>query len=133
MHRLMHGFRPRSARHVTRSQAHAGYDSVQSGPVVVEKRTALLGDFKQLARTVRCRGADLLQFLEQGEGGIDRAGTGGVGAAEFLLNLFYELIAVTGFLGDEGQQHEAQVARPEDSAAATATPEAAASTGPVAV
>jgi hypothetical protein len=116
---------------MTGSQPHAGYDSVQGSPVLVEKGAALIGDFKQLARAVRCRGADLLQLLQQGEGGVDRTGTRGLGAAEFLLDLFYELVAVTGFLGDEGQQHQAQVAGPEDPAAATATPEAAASTGPL--
>src|ERR1700677_1958951 len=131
VHRLVYGFRPRPAGHMASSEPHPRYDSVQSGSVFIEKSTTLVGDLEQLPRAVGSGGTDLLHFFEQGEGGVDRTGARGIGAAEFLLNFFDELVAVAWLLGDEREEHQAQVAGSKDTTSAAAAPKAAASTGPV--
>ena len=60
------------------------------------------------------------QLLEQGERGIDDAGTRRIAAAEPVLDRLDEFVAVRGLVGDELQQHEAQAAVAEDAAAAAA-------------
>ena len=73
----------------------------------------------------------MIQLLQQRERGVDGAGTRGVGAAEFLLDLLDQLVPVAGLFGDQREQHQAQVAGAENPAAAAATEAAAtASAGP---
>ena len=67
------------------------------------------GDVEQLAGALG--GAfHLGEVFEQGEGGVDDAGAGGVGAAGEVLDGFDDLVAVAGVFGDEVQHEEAQIA-----------------------
>src|SRR5690606_17199070 len=72
--------------------------------------------------------ARVAHLLEQGECGIDRARTGGIGALEHVLDGADQLVAVARLLCDQGQQHQLEVAVAEHASgtrpAAVAAPEA---------
>ncbi len=61
--------------------------------------------------------ATIAQLFEQGQGRVDDAGTGAIGAAQAILDGLDQFIAVAGLLGDQGQEHIAQVALFEDALA----------------
>ncbi|MNY37663.1 hypothetical protein D3C86_1722400 [compost metagenome] len=59
-------------------------------------------------------------FFQKGQGRVDDAGAGAVGAVEHVFNLADQVVAVAWLLGDQRQQQQFQIARGEDAGAASA-------------
>src|SRR5262249_47380428 len=90
-----------------------------------------LGDREWLARPLRRRLLDLSHVLQQGQGRVDHAGARHVAAAAQLFDGPDQLVAMTRLVSDQLEQHQAQLARVEHPAAATAA--AIVSLGPATV
>src|SRR5262245_14174853 len=127
VHRVMEIGRRTFARGRLGGEIHARERAGQRGFVLGEMATAGRRDLEQALGALGGRGFHVAQFFEQRERGIHGAGAGRIAAAELLLQLLDELVAVTRFLVDEAEQHQAQIAGAEHPAAtATATAERAA-------
>jgi hypothetical protein len=66
----------------------------------------------------------MAKLFEHGQGRVDHAWAGTVAAADRFLDRLDDLVAVTGLLGDERQNHEAKIAmieNPAEPAAAAMT------------
>jgi len=83
--------------------AAAGYaaqDGVEDAVILCELALPFLGDGVELACALGGDGGET-GLLEEGEHGVDDAGTGRVEAAEFLFDGLDELVSVAWLLGDE--------------------------------
>ncbi len=101
---------------------HAFEQALDRRLVSLQLVLALRSHGVELAAALALLGGDQACFLEQGEGGIDHARAGAVGAADAILDFLDDLIAVPRLLGDQGQHHPAKIAVVEDASAAAAAP-----------
>jgi hypothetical protein len=102
------------------SLGHAGNHDIDGSLVLPQERRPAFGQrVELLASLFGQRG--IAQFLQHGEGGIDDAGAGAVGAPGEILDRLDNLIAVAWLVRDQLQQDEAQLAVIEQSIAAAGT------------
>ncbi len=104
---------------------HPREDLVDDGLVGGEEPAAPSTGYRELlARALGGVGPDVAELLEQGQRRVDHPGARAVEPAEFLLDRLDQLVAMTRLLGDQAEQHIAQIAvveeAPEPAAAASA-------------
>ena len=89
---------------------HAAEDGVDAGAVLLQRLAARVGGLEELAPGLAGGRADEALVFQQGQGRIDHAGRGPIGAAGAVFQLLDQLVAVARLLGEQGQDDEAKVA-----------------------
>src|SRR5215472_15420697 len=89
---------------------HPAEDPLDDGFLLVERGRAGLGDAVELLAALGVLHGDVAELFEQGQRRVDHAGARRIGAPDLVLDGLDDLVAVTGRLADQLEDHEAQVA-----------------------
>src|SRR5205814_9280121 len=95
-------------------------DGVDDGTIGRQEGSTVLGDGIKLLGAARGLEAHIAELFQEGQRRIDDARARAVHAAELVLDGLDQLVAVAGLLGNQLEQHVAQIAVVENAAAAAA-------------